>query len=80
MKVLIIRPTAVKGVHLEEGEIYDLSEGDATSLISRNRAKEATIEDEAASCPPKPPVIEEPVKPKAKKVKSILEEVKDGAE
>ena len=36
--------------------------------------KEATIEDEAASCPPKPPVTQEPVKPKAKKVKSISED------
>ena len=73
MKVLITRSTAVKGVHHEEGEICELSDGDANALIGRNRAREATAEDEAPACPPT-------AKPKAKKVKPILEEVQDGAE
>ena len=73
MKVLITRSTAVKGVHHEEGEICELSDGDANALIGRNRAREATTEDEAApACPPT-------AKPKAKKVKPILDEV-NGAE
>ena len=77
MKVLITRSTAVKGVHHEEGEICELSDGDANELIKRNRAREATAEDEAPACPPTPPAA----KPKAKKVKSILEEVQEnGAE
>ena len=69
MKVLITRSTAVKGVHHEEGEICELSDGDANALIGRNRAREATTEDEAApACPPT-------AKPKTKKVKPILDEV-----
>ena len=77
MKVLITRSTAVKGVHREEGEICELSDGDANALIGRNRAREATAEDEAASaCPPTSPAA----KTKAKKVKPILEEIKDGVE
>ena len=79
MKVLITRSTAVKGVHHEEGEICELSDGDANALIGRNRAREATAEDEAPACPPTPPPVAETPKPKTKKVKSILEEVK-GAE
>ena len=79
MKVLITRSTAVKGVHHEEGEICELSDGDANALIGRNRAREATAEDEAPACPPPPPPVAETPKPKAKKVKSILEEV-NGAE
>jgi len=75
MKVLITRSTAVKGVHHEEGEICELSDGDANALIGRNRAREATAEDEAPACPPTPPA-----KTKAKKVKPILEEIQDGTE
>ena len=50
----------------------DVSEKDASTLIAMGKAREATAEDEAApACPPTPPAA----KPKAKKVKSILEEV-----
>jgi len=81
MKVLITRSTAVKGIHRGEGEICDLSDGDANELIKRNRAREATAEDEAPACPPTPPPVAETPKPKAKKVKPILEEVQEnGAE
>jgi hypothetical protein len=74
MKIFTTRGVIASGQALEAGSVYDVSEKDASTLIAMGKAREATTEDEAApACPPT-------AKPKAKKVKSILEEVKDGAE
>ena len=76
MKIFTIRGVIASGQALEAGSVYDVSEKDASTLIAMGKAREATAEDEAPACPPTPPAA----KPKAKKVKSILEEVQDGTE
>ena len=76
MKIFTTRGVIASGQALEAGSVYDVSEKDASTLIAMGKAREATAEDEAPACPPTPPAA----KPKAKKVKSILEEVQDGAE
>ena len=76
MKIFTTRAVLASGQALEAGSVYDVSEKDASTLIAMGKAREATAEDEAPACPPTPPAA----KPKAKKVKSILEEVQDGAE
>ena len=78
MKIFTTRSVLASGQALEAGSVYDVSEKDASTLIAMGKAREATTEDEAPApaCPPTPPAA----KPKAKKVKSILEEVQDGAE
>ena len=78
MKIFTTRAVLASGQALEAGSVYDVSEKDASTLIAMGKAREATAEDEAApACPPTPPAA----KPKAKKVKSILEEAQEnGAE
>ena len=77
MKIFTTRGVIASGQALEAGSVYDVSEKDASTLIAMGKAREATAEDEAPACPPTPPAA----KPKAKKVKSILEEVQEnGAE
>ena len=76
MKIFTTRGVIASGQALEAGSVYDVSDKDASTLIAMGKAREATAEDEAPACPPTPPAA----KPKAKKVKSILEEVQDGAE
>ena len=77
MKIFTTRGVIASGQALEAGSVYDVSDKDASTLIAMGKAREATSEDEAApACPPTPPAA----KTKAKKVKSILEEVQDGAE
>ena len=77
MKIFTTRGVIASGQALEAGSVYDVSEKDASTLIAMGKAREATAEDEAPACPPPPPAA----KPKAKKVKSILEEVQEnGAE
>ena len=76
MKIFTTRSVIASGQALEAGSVYDVSDKDASTLIAMGKAREATAEDEAPACPPTPPAA----KPKAKKVKSILEEVQDGAE
>ena len=73
MKIFTTRAVLASGQALEAGSVYDVSEKDASTLIAMGKAREATTEDEAPACPPT-------AKPKAKKVKSILEEVQDGTE
>ena len=81
MKIFTTRGVIASGQALEAGSVYDVSDKDASTLIAMGKAREATAEDEAApACPPTPPPVAEAPKPKAKKVKSILEEVQDGAE
>ena len=75
MKIFTIRGVIASGQALEANSVYDVSDKDASTLIAMGKAREATAEDEAPACPPTPPAA----KPKAKKVKSILEEV-NGAE
>ena len=75
MKIFTTRGVIASGQALEAGSVYDVSEKDASTLIAMGKAREATAEDEAPACPPTPPAA----KPKAKKVKPILEEV-NGAE
>jgi len=75
MKIFTTRGVIASGQALEAGSVYDVSDKDASTLIAMGKAREATAEDEAPACPPTPPA-----KTKAKKVKSILEEVQDGAE
>ena len=76
MKIITTRGVIASGQALEAGSVYDVSEKDASTLIAMGKAREATAEDEAPAWPPTPPAA----KPKAKKVKSILEEVQDGTE
>jgi len=77
MKIFTTRGVIASGQALEAGSVYDVSEKDASTLIAMGKAREATAEDEAASaCPPTSPAA----KTKAKKVKPILEEIKDGVE
>ena len=77
MKIFTTRGVIASGQALEAGSVYDVSDKDASTLIAMGKAREATAEDEAPACPPTPPAA----KPKAKKVKSILEEVQEnGAE
>jgi hypothetical protein len=76
MKIFTTRSVIASGQALEAGSVYDVSDKDASTLIAMGKAREATTEDEAPACPPTPPAA----KPKAKKVKSILEEVQDGTE
>ena len=76
MKIFTTRGVIASGQALEAGSVYDVSDKDASTLIAMGKAREATAEDEAPACPPTPPAA----KPKAKKVKPILEEVQDGAE
>ena len=76
MKIFTTRGVIASGQALEAGSVYDVSDKDASTLIAMGKAREATAEDEAPACPPTPPAA----KPKAKKVKSILEEVQDGTE
>ena len=73
MKIFTTRGVIASGQALEAGSVYDVSEKDASTLIAMGKAREATADDEV------PPVAETP-KPKAKKVKPILEEVQDGTE
>ena len=73
MKIFTTRGVIASGQALEAGSVYDVSDKDASTLIAMGKAREATAEDEATACPPT-------AKPKAKKVKPILEEVQDGAE
>ena len=73
MKIFTTRSVIASGQALEAGSVYDVSDKDASTLIAMGKAREATAEDEAPACPPT-------AKPKAKKVKPILEEVQDGAE
>jgi len=70
MKILLNKSILIKGEHFAAGEVHEVEETEAQKLITGGRAIEA---NEAPACPPT-------AKPKAKKVKSILEEVKDGAE
>tara|TARA_B100000427_G_scaffold48846_1_gene36784 strand:+ start:2464 stop:2694 length:231 start_codon:yes stop_codon:yes gene_type:complete len=76
MKIFTTRGVIASGQALEAGSVYDVSEKDASTLIAMGKAREATAEDEAPACPPTPPAA----KPKAKKVKPILEVVEDGTE
>ena len=77
MKIFTTRGVIASGQALEAGLVYDVSDKDASTLIAMGKAREATAEDEPPACPPTPPAA----KPKAKKVKSILEEVQEnGAE
>ena len=66
MEVLITRSTAVGGVHLEAGEVHDLSDKDAVTLLNMGKAVEAS---EAPACPPTPPKIK--TASKAKKPKDL---------
>ena len=72
MKIFTTRGVIASGQALEAGSVYDVSDKDASTLIAMGKAREATAEDESPACPPT-------AKPKAKKVKPILEEV-NGAE
>ena len=76
MKIFTTRGVIASGQALEAGSVYDVSDKDASTLIAMGKAREATAEDEAPACPPTPPAA----KPKAKKVKPILEVVEDGTE
>jgi len=68
MKIFTTRSVLASGQALEAGSVYDVSDKDASTLIAMGKAREATAEDEAPACPPT-------AKPKAKKVKPILDEV-----
>jgi len=76
MKILLNKSILIKGEHFAAGEVHEVEETEAQKLITGGRAIEA---NEAPACPPTPPPVAETTKPKAKKVKSILEEV-NGAE
>jgi len=76
MKILLNKSILIKGEHFAAGEVHEVEETEAQKLITGGRAIEA---DDAPACPPTPPLVSETAKPKAKKVKPILEEV-NGAE
>jgi len=59
MKIKALKNTSASGQSLEVGNIYDVSDQDASILIRMGKAEESI---EAPACPPTPP--------KTKKVKA----------
>tara|TARA_Y100001970_G_scaffold264516_1_gene351211 strand:+ start:3426 stop:3620 length:195 start_codon:yes stop_codon:yes gene_type:complete len=61
MKIKALKNTSASGQSLEVGNIYDVSDQDASILIRMGKAEESI---EAPACPPTPP--------KTKKVKASV--------